>query len=151
MRFRQGLLFMNSIDNKEKTIIEENSIKKDKPAHIANFTGRWHNVAMILILSDLAAVNFSYITALWLRYDLKFSMIDPSFLKDWAHFTPIYTVFCLFVFWWTRLYKSIWKYAVNGKYFSLNSLFGCARKRHRARHSVLRLRRQFAGAVRLLL
>ena len=73
--------------------------------------GHWLNVAVLLILYDLAVVNFSYVTALWLRYDFKFSTIDPSYLKAWAAFTPIYTVFCLFVFWRTRLYKSIWKYA----------------------------------------
>ena len=73
--------------------------------------GHWLNVAVLLVLYDLAVVNFSYVTALWLRYDLKFSTISPAYLKAWAGFTPIYTIFCLFVFWRTRLYKSIWKYA----------------------------------------
>ena len=73
--------------------------------------GHWLNVAVLLILYDLAVVNFSYVTALWLRYDLKFSTINPEYLKAWAGFTPIYTVFCIFVFWRTRLYKSIWKFA----------------------------------------
>ena len=73
--------------------------------------GHWQNVATLLVLYDLAVINFSYITALWLRYDLKFSTINPSYLKAWASFTPIYSVFCLFVFWKTKLYKSIWKYA----------------------------------------
>ena len=73
--------------------------------------GHWQNVATLLVLYDLAVINFSYITALWLRYDLKFSTINPSYLKAWASFTPIYSVFCLIVFWRTRLYKSIWKYA----------------------------------------
>ena len=72
--------------------------------------GHWLNVAVLLVLYDLAIVNFSYVMALWLRYDLKFSTINPAYLKAWAAFTPIYTVFCLFVFWRTRLYKSIWKY-----------------------------------------
>ena len=73
--------------------------------------GHWLNVAVLLILYDLAVVNFSYVMALWLRYDFKFSTIHPSYLKAWAAFTPIYTLFCLLVFWRTRLYKSIWKYA----------------------------------------
>ena len=73
--------------------------------------GHWLNVAVLLVLYDLAVVNFSYVMALWLRYDLKFSTINSSYLKAWAAFTPIYTLFCLLVFWRTRLYKSIWKYA----------------------------------------
>lgn len=116
---------MSSIKNDQISVNEQNSIKKKKPARKKNIAraattsnrrrkklaGHWHNVALLLILYDLAVVNFSYVMALWLRYDLKFSTIDPSYLKAWASFTPIYTVFCLIVFWRTRLYKSIWKYA----------------------------------------
>ena len=152
---------MSGKENDKTTVIEENYIKKDKPARRktadrnsktagtkkreassntnkksstrkkaggtakANTATRttsnkrrrkklaehWYNVATLLVLYDLAIVNFSFISALWLRFDLKFSTIDPSYLKAWAYFTPIYTVFCLIVFWKTRLYKSIWKYA----------------------------------------
>ena len=116
---------MSSTKNDQISVNEQNSIKKKKPARKKNIAraattsnrrrkklaGHWHNVALLLILYDLAVVNFSYVMALWLRYDLKFSTIDPSYLKAWASFTPIYTVFCLIVFWRTRLYKSIWKYA----------------------------------------
>ena len=116
---------MSSTKNDQISVNEQNSIKKKKPARKKNIAraattsnrrrkklaGHWHNVALLLILYDLAVVNFSYVMALWLRYDLKFSTINPSYLKAWAGFTPIYTVFCLIVFWRTRLYKSIWKYA----------------------------------------
>ena len=152
---------MSGKENDKTTVIEENSIKRDKPArkktadrnsktagtkkreassntnkksstrkkaggaakantaartttnkrNRKKLAGHWQNVATLLVLYDLAVINFSYITALWLRYDLKFSTINPSYLKAWASFTPIYSVFCLIVFWRTRLYKSIWKYA----------------------------------------
>ena len=94
---------MSSTGN-EQNQNKNNSIKKKKPARKKNasraaatnnrrrkkLAGHWHNVAVLLILYDLAVVNFSYIMALWLRYDLKFSTIDPSYLKAWASFTPIY-------------------------------------------------------------
>jgi len=152
---------MSGKENDKTTVIEENSIKRDKPArkktsdrnsktagtkkreassntnkksstrkkaggaakantaartttnkrNRKKLAGHWQNVATLLVLYDLAVINFSYITALWLRYDLKFSTINLSYLKAWASFTPIYSVFCLIVFWRTRLYKSIWKYA----------------------------------------
>ena len=73
--------------------------------------GHWLNVAVLLILYDLTVVNFSYLMALWLRFDMKFSAIYPTYLQAWTRFTPIYTVFCLLVFWRTRLYKSIWRFA----------------------------------------
>ena len=60
---------------------------------------------------DIAAVNLAYFLALWLRFDLKFSLIRPDFLDAWMRFAPIYTVFCIAVFWAFRLYRSLWKFA----------------------------------------
>ena len=72
---------------------------------------RWQNIAMILIAYDLVAATMSYFLALWLRFDCRFSAIPKHYLSAWAKFAPIYVIFCLVVFWRTRLYKSIWKYA----------------------------------------
>ena len=71
----------------------------------------WKNVAILLVIYDALAVNASYFTALWLRYDCKFSQINPVFLAAWKGFAPIYTVFCIIVFWMCKLYLSMWKYA----------------------------------------
>ena len=75
------------------------------------FIGHWHNVAGLLVLYDLVIVNLSFILALWLRFDMKFSSISRGYLDAWIRFTPYYTIFCIFIFWSMRLYKSIWKYA----------------------------------------
>ena len=89
----------------------ENQKKVSQARRPNPFFGRWYNVAVFLILYDLIVVNMSYFMALWLRFDCQFSKIDPKYLDAWAKFTPLYTVFCLAVFWSMRLYKSIWKYA----------------------------------------
>ena len=73
--------------------------------------GHWRTVAVLLNIYDIMAVNVAYFMALWLRFDLKFSEIRPDFLDSWMRFAPIYTVFCLAVFWAFRLYRSLWKYA----------------------------------------
>ena len=73
--------------------------------------GHWQNVAMLLTLYDLIAANMAYFLALWLRFDCRFSFIPIRYLSVWAKFAPIYAIICLAVFWYTRLYKSIWKYA----------------------------------------
>ncbi len=88
---------------------ERNSDPGTEP--LSFLKGHWHNTAMILMLYDIIAVNLSYGLALWLRFDCKFSAIDRSYLQAWWSFVPIYTLFCLIIFWQTRLYKSIWKYA----------------------------------------
>ena len=73
--------------------------------------GHWQNVAVLLVLYDLVTASLSYAIALWLRYDCKFSGIYRPYLSAWGKFTPIYAVFCLIIFWKTKLYKSIWRFA----------------------------------------
>ncbi len=71
----------------------------------------WHRIAAILILFDIFAVNLSYFIALWLRYDLKYSMIPEKYLTEWLRIVPIYTVVVIVVFALMRLYRSLWRYA----------------------------------------
>lgn len=71
----------------------------------------WHMIALYLMIYDAIAVNCSYFFVLWLRFDGRFSMIPKEYLGAWTRFAPIYTVFCIAVFWFLRLYKSIWRFA----------------------------------------
>ena len=75
----------------------------------------WKNVAFLLMIYDILAVNVPFILALWLRYDCRFTQIYPMYLYSWVKFSPIYTVFCLIVFWVLRLYRSLWRYASFGE------------------------------------
>ena len=83
----------------------------EQKAHATLLRGHWRTVAVLLSIYDIFAINLSYFLALWLRYDCKFSLIRPEFMHAWMRFVPIYTVFCLVVFWVLRLYRSLWKYA----------------------------------------
>ncbi len=71
----------------------------------------WHIIALGLILYDTVSVNAAYLFALLLRFDLRFSMIEPKFLSNFYWFAPLYTVFCIVIFYRLRLYKSIWRFA----------------------------------------
>ena len=64
-----------------------------------------------LVVYDLLAVSFAYFAALWLRFDLRFSMIQQPYLEMWAKFAPWYAVFCIVIFAAFKLYKSIWRFA----------------------------------------
>lgn len=68
-------------------------------------------IALYLMIYDAIVVNCSYFFVLWLRFDGRFSMIPKEYLGAWTRFAPIYTVFCIAVFWFLRLYKSIWRFA----------------------------------------
>ena len=71
----------------------------------------WNMVALYLMLYDFLAVNGAYFLALWLRFDCQFSKIPQDYLIPWMKFIPIYTIYCLLVFWGLRLYNSLWRFA----------------------------------------
>ena len=71
----------------------------------------WHIIALGLMLYDSLALSFSYLIALWLRYDLRYSTIDTIYIERWKAFLPFYILGSLAVFWFLKLYKSIWRFA----------------------------------------
>ena len=71
----------------------------------------WQVVTLLLLTYDFLAVVLSYFTALWIRFDCKFSSIDSKYLQGFFRTIVIYAVFCVLVFWALRLYKSIWRFA----------------------------------------
>ena len=71
----------------------------------------WQWVSIYLMAYDTVAVTLSYFLALMLRFDFRYSMIPVEYLEPWKHFALIYVVICLLVFWRSKLYKSIWRFA----------------------------------------
>lgn len=71
----------------------------------------WQVVTLLLIIYDFAAVILSYSMALWIRFDCKVSMIEPKYFQAYGKSILAYAVFCVIIFWFMRLYKSIWRFA----------------------------------------
>ncbi len=71
----------------------------------------WHKITFLLVLYDMIAVNLAYGIALWIRFDLHYSMIDRKYLIAWISIIPAYTIFSLSVFYALNLYRSIWRFA----------------------------------------
>lgn len=71
----------------------------------------WEVVTMMLMVYDFLAVTVSYFAALWIRFDCRFSMIEVKYLQAYYRTILIYAGFCIVVFWFLRLYKSIWRFA----------------------------------------
>ena len=65
----------------------------------------------MLAIYDLLAVSAAYFLALWFRFDCQFSAIDEQYLTAWVKFAPIYALVCLVVFLFSKLYRSIWRFA----------------------------------------
>ena len=71
----------------------------------------WQVVRLLLMVYDFAAVIVSFGIALWLRFDCKVTCVEPQYLTTYTKTIIIYALFCLVVFWFLRLYKSIWRFA----------------------------------------
>ena len=71
----------------------------------------WQVVRLLLMVYDFAAVIVSFGIASWLRFDCKVTSVEPQYLTTYTKTIIIYALFCLVVFWFLRLYKSIWRFA----------------------------------------
>jgi FlaA1/EpsC-like NDP-sugar epimerase len=93
-----------------KKIVED---EKPKRSLVADRRNRRNKkiIAFMLMIYDIIAVNLSYFLALLLRFDLKYTKIDQTYLDAFKQSAPIYTVFCIIVFMLLKLYRSIWRFA----------------------------------------
>lgn len=71
----------------------------------------WQVVRLLLMVYDFIAVIVSFGIALWLRFDCKVTSVEPQYFTNYTKTIIIYALFCLVVFWFLRLYKSIWRFA----------------------------------------
>ena len=88
-----------SLDKRFKSLLEKLHIK------------HWHFITFLLVVYDVFAVNVGYFLALWFRFDCQISKIDINFLSAYMRFLPIYSAFCVIVFWLMKLYNSMWRFA----------------------------------------
>lgn len=70
-----------------------------------------HTVSVLLVLYDIVSSAISYFTALWIRFDCKYTQIPHNYLVVWLKAMPIYAAFCVLIFWAFKLYQSVWRYA----------------------------------------
>lgn len=71
----------------------------------------WEVVTLLLMIYDFVAVIVSYMAALLIRFDLRFNSIDKQYLHAFYRSILFYAAFCVVLFWFLRLYKSIWRFA----------------------------------------
>lgn len=71
----------------------------------------WEVVTIILAVYDFLAICFSYLSALLVRFDFKFSSIESQYLQGCYKSVVFYAIFCVVLFWFLKLYKSIWRFA----------------------------------------
>ena len=88
-------------------------MEKKSPENFKRRSGleHWQIISFLLVVYDAVSANIAYFAALWLRFDCEFSRIPQEFYQIWLRFTAIYTAICLVIFWFFKLYQSIWRFA----------------------------------------
>ncbi len=76
---------------------------------------RWQIIAMLMMVYDLGAVMLAQFGALWLRFDLRYTMIPRVYLNNLGTMFVPTAVLVVLVLWFFRLYQSIWRFASFGE------------------------------------
>lgn len=84
---------------------------KDAMQTVMEKVQRWHVTAMLLILYDVCTITMAHFMALWLRFDLRFSLIPSVYLHNLWNLMPVIAVLSVVLLWKSRLYQSIWRFA----------------------------------------
>lgn len=71
----------------------------------------WQKVTFALGLYDYVSILFSYFCALLIRFDFRFSEITKTYYEGFTKSIFIYALFCIVVYNFLRLYRSIWRFA----------------------------------------
>ncbi len=91
--------------------LKQNSVSRRKRKGGQGYFQHWHIIAILVGIYDMIVVNGAYFLALWLRFDCEFSEIPTNYLAMWLKFVPINSVLCFAIFYFFRLYRSIWRFA----------------------------------------
>ena len=70
-----------------------------------------NRVSLLLFIYDIFAINLSYLVALWLRFDCRYSSIPQKYLNPAFGIIPLFTVVTIAAIVLLRLYRSVWRYA----------------------------------------
>lgn len=71
----------------------------------------WQFIAILMIAFDIITIAFSCFLGLWLRFDFIFTNIPEAYLLVLYKFAIPYALMCVCIYWYFRLYKSVWRFA----------------------------------------
>ena len=78
--------------------------------HLFNCFPKWQKIALLLGLADCFCVIFSYMLALYLRFDCQFTIIPTIYLAVVRKSLLIYALVSVFIYWLARLYNRVWRF-----------------------------------------
>ncbi len=72
---------------------------------------RWQVVSVLMAIYDFIAIHGAFFLALLARFDFRYTEIQPYYINAYFKFITVYALCALVVFWFFRLYRSLWAYA----------------------------------------
>lgn len=66
---------------------------------------------IFFVFLDIVFINLSSFLALWLRFNMEISRIDPQYMASVIESMPINTIITVAIFMSVRLYTSLWRFA----------------------------------------
>ena len=93
-------------DNKDAMVS-----KGDGQSTPGKWLKHWQLISLLLVLYDVVVICLSYFLAMWLRFDGVYSDIPRRYIRAYASFILPIAIGSLIVFFFFRMYNSMWRYA----------------------------------------
>ncbi len=105
--------------------------------------GSWMRRAIVITVLDVLSICIAFFLALWIRFDLQFSLIEPQYIDGYVRMILPWCAASVLVFYLFGLYNSIWAFVsadelfrIVGAYLTLAvigavclAVFGCTMPR----------------------
>jgi len=72
---------------------------------------QWEIVSTLFLLFDVISIAFSFLIALWLRFDCRFSSIPQNYFESYYKSIILHIAITILVYELFKLYNSVWKFA----------------------------------------
>ncbi len=66
---------------------------------------------VLLAIADAMTIAISYLLALWIRFDFSVTKTPVTYMEQVLYFVPVAILLSYVVYYFCKLYHSIWKYA----------------------------------------
>lgn len=96
---------------KQKCLEEANTEKMNAGEKMTRLGQSWVLHAVLLMAADMAILFIAYFLALYFRFDLSFKNIPHYYFSGYLNSMPYFIVVTITVFYFLRLYHSIWYFA----------------------------------------
>lgn len=81
--------------------------------------GSWMRRAIVITVLDVLSICIAFFLALWIRFDLQFSLIEPKYIDGYVHMILPWCAVSVLVFYLFGLYNSIWAFVSADELFRI--------------------------------